>query len=108
MFLVGDFSTIVYALMVLFTGSASDLMNRKHLLLGSCFGWSACIYFCSFANDFETLNVLKLIMNFFCAISGPCSYSLITDWVPPENRIMAYSLYAMGVQFASPMTPLNS
>ena len=36
-------------------------------------------------------------MGFFNAISGPCSYSLITDWVPPENRIMAYSIYAMGV-----------
>lgn len=94
--------------MVLFTGSASDFINRKTLLLGSCFGWSLCIYFSSFANDFETLNVLRVLMGFFLAISGPCSYSLLTDWVPPDNRIMAYSIYAAGVQFGSPLQNVNT
>lgn len=45
-------------------------------------------------------------MAFFNAVSGPCSYSLITDWIPPENRIMAYSIYALGVQFGGPFANL--
>lgn len=95
--MVGDSFTIIYAFMVLFTGSASDLVDRKLLLCGSCFGWCACMYFSSFANTFKELYVLRLIMSFFTAFSGPCSYSLITDWIPPHQRTMAYSLYALGV-----------
>ena len=46
-------------------------------------------------------------MAFFNAVSGPCSYSLITDWIPPENRVMAYSIYALGVQAGGPFSNLN-
>lgn len=105
--MVGDSFTIIYAFMVLFTGTASDLLDRKLLLCGSCFGWCACMYFSSFANKFHDLYVLRLIMSFFTAFSGPCSYSLITDWIPPHQRTMAYSLYALGVQFGGPLAPLN-
>lgn len=82
--MVGDAFTIIYAFMVLFTGTASDLVDRKLLLCGSCFGWCACMYFSSFATNFNQLYVLRLIMSFFTAFSGPCSYSLITDWIPPH------------------------
>lgn len=95
--MVGDSFTIIYAFMVLFTGSASDLVDRKLLLCGSCFGWCACMYFSSFATSFNELYIMRLIMSFFTAFSGPCSYSLITDWIPPHQRTMAYSLYALGV-----------
>lgn len=106
-FLVGDSFTIIYAFMVLFTGSASDLFNRKLLLCGSCFCWCTCMYLSSFSMNFQHIYVLRLIMSFFTAFSGPCSYSLITDWIPPHQRTMAYSLYALGVQFGGPLAPLN-
>jgi len=51
-YLAGDFFTVLYAFMVLFTGSASDIFNRKKLLLWTCFGWCFCTYLSSFANDF--------------------------------------------------------
>jgi MFS family permease len=50
--MVGDTFTIIYAFMVLFTGAASDVLNRKNLLCGSCFCWCLCIYLCSFTHDF--------------------------------------------------------
>jgi hypothetical protein len=50
--LVGDSFTIIYAFMVLFTGSASDLFNRRLLLCGSCFGWCTCMYLSSFSMNF--------------------------------------------------------
>lgn len=105
--LVGDSFTIIYAFMVLFTGSASDLFNRRLLLCGSCFGWCTCMYLSSFSMNFQHIYVLRLIMSFFTAFSGPCSYSLITDWIPPHQRTMAYSIYALGVQFGGPIAPLN-
>ena len=105
--MVGDTFTIIYAFMVLFTGSASDIFDRKLLLCGSNFGWCACMYLSSFCTDFQQLWILRLIMSFFTAFSGPCSYSLITDWIPPHQRTMAYSLYALGVQFGGPIAPLN-
>lgn len=51
-YLAGDFFTILYAFMVLFTGSASDIFNRKKLLLWTCFGWCICTYLSSFVQDF--------------------------------------------------------
>lgn len=47
-------------------------------------------------------------MAVFNAVSGPCSYSLITDWIPPENRVMAYSVYALGVQAGGPFSSFNT
>lgn len=51
-YLAGDFFTVLYAFMVLFTGSASDIFNRKKLLLWTCFGWCLCTYLSGFAQDF--------------------------------------------------------
>jgi MFS family permease len=51
--MAGDFYTIVYAFMVLFTGSLSDIFDRKLLLCGACFGWTACTYLSSFATSFH-------------------------------------------------------
>ena len=51
--MVGDFYTVVYAFMVLFTGSVSDVFDRKLLLCGACFGWTACTYLSSFATNFH-------------------------------------------------------
>lgn len=106
-YIAGDSFTIYYAFLVLFTGSASDLFNRKYVILGSCFGWCMCTYLSSFSLNFQHLFVLRIIMAFFNAVSGPCSYSLITDWIPPESRVMAYSIYALGVQAGGPFSTMN-
>jgi MFS family permease len=106
--IAGDSFTIFYAFMVLLTGAASDLMNRKLLLLGSCFGWCLCTYLSSFVTSFNQLYILRILMAVFNAASGPCSYSLITDWIPPEHRVMAYSVYALGVQFGGPLASFNT
>ena len=106
-YIAGDSFTIYYAFLVLFTGSASDLFNRKYVILGSCFGWCMCTYLSSFSMNFQHLFVLRIIMAFFNAVSGPCSYSLITDWIPPESRMVAYSVYALGVQAGGPFSTLN-
>lgn len=95
--MAGDFNTIVYAFMVLFTGSLSDLFERKLLLCGACFGWTACTYLSSYVINYHQLLVLRLIMSFFTALSGPCSYSLISDWIEPNQRTMAFAYYALGV-----------
>ena len=105
--MAGDTFTIIYAFMVLFTGSLSDLYNRKTLLCGACFGWCLCTYLSSFATTFTELYVLRLVQSFFTAFSGPCSYSLITDWIPPEHRTLSYAIYALGVQFGGPLCPIN-
>mmetsp|Transcript_11201 Transcript_11201/g.18842 ORF Transcript_11201/g.18842 Transcript_11201/m.18842 type:complete len:185 (+) Transcript_11201:285-839(+) len=82
--MVGDSFTIIYAFMVLFTGSISDLVDRNLLLGVSCFIWCLCTYLSSFCTTFWQLNALRLVQSFFSAFSGPCSYSLITDWIPPH------------------------
>ena len=51
-YLAGDPFTIIYAFMVLFSGSASDLLNRKTLICATAFGYTLSIYLSSFATDF--------------------------------------------------------
>ena len=51
--LVGDPMALIYALMVLFTGSISDFVDRKLLLCGACFGWTLCTYLSSFATTYH-------------------------------------------------------
>lgn len=51
-YLAGDFFTILYAFMVLFTGSASDIFNRKKLLLWTCFGWCIATFLSGYVQDF--------------------------------------------------------
>ena len=106
-YLAGDAYSIIYAFLVLILGASTDLMNRKYVLCGSCFGWCMTIYLSGFATTWNQLFFLRILMGIFNAISGPCSYSLITDWIPSEGRTLAYSIYAMGVQFGGPMSHLN-
>lgn len=105
--LTGDPYTVLYAFMVLFTGSMSDLLDRKRLLLGTCFGWCACTFLSGMVTNYEQMLFLRLLGALFNAVSGPCSYSLITDWIPPESRTLAYSMFAFGVQFGGPVSTLN-
>lgn len=105
--IAGDAFTIYYAFMVLVTGTVSDMVNRKALLLGSSFMWCMCTYLSAYVTTFNQLFYLRIIMAVFNAASGPCSYSLLTDWVPPEHRVMAYSVYALGVQAGGPFATFN-
>jgi MFS family permease len=84
------------------------MFNRKNVILGTCFGWSMATYLSSFALTFNQIFILRCLKGLFMAVSGPCSYSLITDWVPPENRLTAYSIYSLGVQFGGPFASFNS
>jgi hypothetical protein len=45
--------------MVLFSGSASDLLNRKTLICATAFGYTLSIYLSSFATDF-TVQVTSI------------------------------------------------
>ena len=42
------------------------------------------------------------------SVSGPCAYSLISDLVPQDRRVSAYTIYALGVQTGSHISPLNT
>lgn len=95
--LVGDTMSLIGAVFVLFTGGLSDFIDRKMLLCVSCFFWTLCTYLSSFCTEFKQILALKIIMTFFSAFTGPCSYSLLTDWILPQERTMAYALYALGV-----------
>ena len=95
--LVGDTVQFIYAVFVLFTGSMSDFIDRKLLICVACFGWTICTYLSAYADNFNQFFILKIMINFFSAFQGPCSYSLLTDWIKPGERTLAYAFYALGV-----------
>ena len=52
-YLAGDAYSIIYAFLVLILGASTDLMNRKWVLCGSCFGWSLTVYLSGFATSWN-------------------------------------------------------
>ena len=105
--LKGDPYTIIYAFMILVLGPMSDLMSRKKMLLGSCFGWTVCTYLSSFITNYEQLLFLRLVGAMFSAISSPLSFGLLTDLIPRTRRTLAFSLFAFGMQLGGPIATFN-
>ena len=92
---------------MLISGGLSDVMDRKMLLLGTFFVQTFCTFLSAYVDNFQQLLALRILIGVLGAVSGPCSYGLLTDWVPPEQRTMAYALYALGVQIGQPLSEIN-
>jgi MFS family permease len=70
----------IYGLMSPIAGIVADRSNRKWLIVGSLFVWSAVTYGMGMAHDYTTLLVLRAIMGFSKALYIPTALSLIADY----------------------------
>ena len=107
-FMQGNGMQLMFAFVMLISGGLSDWMNRKALLLGTFFVQTFCTFLNAYCDNFQQMLTLRILIGVLNAVSGPCAYGLLSDWVPPEQRTMAYALYALGVQFGQPLSELNN
>jgi len=87
----------IYGIMSPIAGIVADRSNRKWLIVGSLFVWSAVTYGMGMAHDYATLLVLRAIMGFSEALYIPTALSLIADYHTGKNRSLAIGVHMTGL-----------
>ena len=91
----------IYALMSPISGIIADKMNRKWLIVGSLFVWSAVTYAMGYANSYNQLYWLRAIMGVSEALYIPAGLSLIADYHQKKTRSLAIGIHMTGLYMGS-------
>lgn len=87
----------IYALMSPLSGIIADRLNRKWLIIGSLFTWSAVTLLMGYATTFDQLYVLRAIMGVSEAFYIPAGLALIADYHQGKTRSLAIGFHTTGV-----------
>ena len=87
----------VYGFMSPISGIIADKMNRKWLIVGSLFVWSAVTYGMGLADTFDQVYWLRAIMGVSEALYIPAGLSLIADFHSGKTRSLAIGIHMTGL-----------
>jgi MFS family permease len=79
------------------SGIIADKLNRKWLITGSLFVWSAVTFSMGYATTFNQLYVLRAVMGISEALYIPAALSLIADFHPSKTRSLAIGIHMTGL-----------
>ncbi len=87
----------IYGLMSPVSGTIADRLNRKNLIVGSLFVWSAVTFLMGFVDSYWELYALRAVMGFSEALYIPAALSLIADIHSGKTRSMAIGIHMTGL-----------
>lgn len=87
----------IYGLMSPVSGIIADRFNRKWLIVGSLFVWSAVTYMMGYATTFNQIYWLRALMGVSEALYIPAGLSLIADFHAPKTRSLAIGIHMTGL-----------
>lgn len=87
----------IYGFMSPISGIIADKVNRKWLIIGSLFVWSAVTFSMGYATTFNQLYVLRAIMGVSEALYIPAGLSLIADFHSSKTRSLAIGIHMTGL-----------
>ncbi|MDE6451155.1 MAG: MFS transporter, partial [Odoribacter sp.] len=87
----------IYGLMSPVAGVIADRLNRKWLIVGSLFVWSAVTLGMGYATTFEQIYWLRALMGISEALYIPAGLSLIADWHQDKSRSLAIGIHMTGL-----------
>lgn len=87
----------IYALMSPVSGLIADRINRKWLIIGSLFVWSAVTMLMGFSTDFNHLYILRGIMGVSEAFYMPAGLAMIADYHQGKTRSLAIGIHMTGI-----------
>ena len=87
----------IYGLMSPVSGAIADRLNRKWLIVGSLFVWSAVTFLMGYVDPYKELYALRAIMGFSEALYIPAALSLIADIHSGKTRSMAIGIHMTGL-----------
>jgi MFS family permease len=79
------------------SGAIADRLNRKNLIVGSLFVWSAVTFLMGYVDTYVELYVLRAVMGFSEALYIPAALSLIADIHSGKTRSMAIGIHMTGL-----------
>lgn len=89
----------IYGFMSPVAGIVADKFNRKSLIVGSLFVWSAVTFAMGYAENYEQLYVMRALMGVSEAIYIPAGLSLIADYHSDKTRSLAIGIHMTGLYF---------
>ena len=87
----------IYGFMSPVSGIIADRLNRKHLIVGSLFVWSAVTYLMGIATTFDQVFYLRALMGVSEALYIPAGLSLIADYHTGKSRSLAIGIHMTGL-----------
>lgn len=87
----------IYGFMSPVAGIIADRVNRKWLVVGSLFVWSAVTFLMGYAHNFHELYWLRAVMGISEALYIPSALSLIADWHEGKSRSLAVGVHMTGL-----------
>ena len=87
----------IYALMSPLSGIIADRVNRKWLIVGSLFVWSAVTLLMGYVTSFNQLYVLRAIMGVSEAFYVPAGLAMIVDYHQGKTRSLAVGIHMTGI-----------
>jgi MFS family permease len=94
--LAGLIYTIPYSLFGLVVGKLSDNANRKLWLGIAVIAASVTMGISGFVNSFFVLAIMRVFHGMFNSATNPLSFSLVSDYFPPDKRATANSIIQAG------------
>jgi MFS family permease len=79
----------------------ADRAKRVWIISGACALWSLFTVLCGTAQNFIQLALYRMGVGVGEAGGSPPSYSLISDYFPPEKRGVGLAIYSLGVPAGS-------
>lgn len=95
--------SLTFALAGIPIGLLIDRVNRRNLLTGVVFLWSAMTAVCGLAQGFVSLLCARMAVGAAEAGGSPTSLSLISDYFPPQERSTAVGLFFLSNAFGGIM-----
>lgn len=95
-YLMGIFLWI-YGIMSPISGIIADKVNRKWLIVGSLFVWSAVTYGMGLATTYHQVYWLRAVMGISEALYIPAGLSLIADFHTDKTRSLAIGIHMTGL-----------
>lgn len=87
----------IYGLMSPVSGIIADKFNRKWLIVGSLFVWSAVTFLMGYAQTFNQIYWLRALMGVSEALYIPAGLSLIADFHSSKTRSLAIGIHMTGL-----------
>ena len=87
----------IYGFMSPVSGIIADRLNRKWLIVGSLFVWSAVTYLMGIATTFNQIFWLRALMGVSEALYIPAGLSLIADYHTGKSRSLAVGIHMTGL-----------
>ncbi len=87
----------IYGTVSPFAGMVADRINRKWLIVGSLFVWSAVTYTMGYTTNFQQLYWLRALMGVSEALYIPAGLSLIADYHSSKTRSLAVGIHMTGL-----------